>query len=44
MTELLYQTDGYLREFDAVVTKVVGDGVVLNRTAFIPEAGGGRAT
>jgi misacylated tRNA(Ala) deacylase len=40
MTELLYQTDSYLREFDAVVTEVVGDGIVLNRTAFYPGGGG----
>ncbi len=40
MTELLYQTDSTLREFDAVVTEIVGDGVVLNRTAFYPGGGG----
>ncbi len=40
MTELLYQTDSYLREFDAVVTEVVGDSVVLDRTAFYPGGGG----
>jgi misacylated tRNA(Ala) deacylase len=40
MTELLYQTDSYLREFDAVVTEIVGDGVVLDRTAFYPGGGG----
>ena len=40
MTKLLYQTDSYLREFDAVVTEIVGDGVVLNRTAFYPGGGG----
>ncbi len=40
MTELLYQTDSYLREFKALVTGVVGDGVVLDRTAFYPGGGG----
>ena len=40
MTDLLYQTDGYLREFEAVVTEIVGDGVVLDRTAFYPGGGG----
>jgi misacylated tRNA(Ala) deacylase len=40
MTELLYHTDSYLREFDAVVTEIVGDGVVLDRTAFYPGGGG----
>jgi len=40
MTELLYQTDSTLREFDAVVTEIVGDGVVLDRTAFYPGGGG----
>jgi misacylated tRNA(Ala) deacylase len=40
MTELLYQTDSYLREFDAVVTEIVGDGIVLDRTAFYPGGGG----
>jgi misacylated tRNA(Ala) deacylase len=40
MTELLYQTDSALREFEALVTEVVGDGVVLDRTAFYPGGGG----
>jgi misacylated tRNA(Ala) deacylase len=40
MTEQLYQMDSYLREFDAVVTDIVGDGVVLDRTAFYPGGGG----
>jgi len=40
MTELLYQTDSTLREFEALVTEVVGDGVVLDRTAFYPGGGG----
>lgn len=40
MTELLYHTDSYLREFEAVVTEVTDEGVVLNRTAFFPGGGG----
>jgi misacylated tRNA(Ala) deacylase len=40
MTDLLYQTDSALREFDAVVTQVIGDGVVLDCTAFYPGGGG----
>jgi misacylated tRNA(Ala) deacylase len=40
MTELLYQTDAYLKEFTAVVTAVVDGGVVLNRSAFYPGGGG----
>ena len=40
MTELLYQMDSYLGEFRAVVTEIVGDGVMLDRTAFYPGGGG----
>jgi misacylated tRNA(Ala) deacylase len=42
MTELLYQTDGYLKEFDALVTAVNPDekAVTLDRTAFYPGGGG----
>lgn len=42
MTELLYQTDSYLKEFDAVVTAVdeAKHGVLLDRTAFYPGGGG----
>ena len=40
MTELLYQLDSNLREFEALVTEVVDDGVVLDRTAFYPGGGG----
>jgi misacylated tRNA(Ala) deacylase len=40
MTELLYQTDSALREFEALVTGVVDDGLVLDRTAFYPGGGG----
>jgi misacylated tRNA(Ala) deacylase len=40
MTELLYQTDNALSEFEARVTEVVEGGVVLDRTAFYPGGGG----
>ena len=42
MTELLYQTDAYLQEFEAAVTSVLDDirAVVLDRTAFYPGGGG----
>jgi len=42
MTELLYQTDGYLKDFEAVITAVIPDekAVVLDRTAFYPGGGG----
>ncbi|MBI4928442.1 MAG: alanyl-tRNA editing protein [Anaerolineae bacterium] len=42
MTELLYQTDAYLREFDAVVTAVdeANRAVLLDRSAFYPGGGG----
>lgn len=40
MSELLYQTDSYLRSFDAVVTAVEGNRLALDRTAFYPGGGG----
>ena len=40
MSELLYLTDAYVQEFEAVVTAVTDEGVVLNRTAFYPGGGG----
>jgi Ser-tRNA(Ala) deacylase AlaX len=40
MTERLYQRDSYLRAFDAQVTAVRPDGVVLDRTGFFPASGG----
>lgn len=40
MTEALYHQDSYLSEFNAVVTEVVGNGVVLDRSAFYPGGGG----
>ncbi|RME46876.1 MAG: alanyl-tRNA editing protein [Chloroflexi bacterium] len=40
MTELLYLTDSYLREFEATVTQSKDNAVVLDRTAFYPGGGG----
>jgi misacylated tRNA(Ala) deacylase len=42
MTQLLYQTDSYLREFDSPVTSVVEEerAVILGQTAFYPGGGG----
>ncbi len=40
MTELVYQTDSYLKEFDATVTGVEGNAVALDRSAFYPGGGG----
>jgi len=42
MTNLLYQTDSYLKEFDALVTDAVPDlnAVILDQTAFYPGGGG----
>ena len=39
-TELLYQKDSYLREFDAAVKRVDGEKIVLDKTAFHPRSGG----
>ena len=42
MTELLYQTDGYLQEFDGNILSIVEEerAVILDRTAFYPGGGG----
>ena len=42
MTELLYQTDSYLKDFDAIVTNSFSDGnaISLDRSAFYPGGGG----
>jgi misacylated tRNA(Ala) deacylase len=40
VTEPLYQHDAYLAAFDAQVTGVEPDGVVLDRSAFFPGGGG----
>ncbi|MCS7110940.1 MAG: alanyl-tRNA editing protein AlaXM [Ignisphaera sp.] len=39
-TELLYQFDSYLKEFEARVVEVIERSIVLNRTAFHPRTGG----
>lgn len=42
MTQLLYQTDSYIKEFEAVVTSVEAEprAVSLDQTAFYPGGGG----
>ncbi|HMM41268.1 MAG TPA: alanyl-tRNA editing protein AlaXM [Thermomicrobiales bacterium] len=40
MTTLLHLDDSYLRAFDATVTAVIDEGIVLDRTAFYPTGGG----
>jgi len=40
MTELLYHTDAYCKEFDSTVVAVEGREVALDRTAFYPGGGG----
>jgi misacylated tRNA(Ala) deacylase len=40
MTELLFHTDAYIKEFDAWATAVEGDRVALDRTALYARSGG----
>jgi misacylated tRNA(Ala) deacylase len=40
MTEELAAVDAYVRETDATVIEVSGDGIVLDRTVFYPRGGG----
>jgi misacylated tRNA(Ala) deacylase len=40
VTDLLFHTDAYLKQFDATVTAVQGDALALDRTAFYPRGGG----
>jgi misacylated tRNA(Ala) deacylase len=40
VTDLLYLSDSYLREFEAAAEAVGGDRVALDRTAFYPGGGG----
>lgn len=40
MTKLLYFDDNYLKEFDAVVSKVDGTNIILDQTAFYATGGG----
>lgn len=39
-TEKLYYKDPYQKEFDAVVTGISGNDVMLDKTCFYPEGGG----
>jgi misacylated tRNA(Ala) deacylase len=40
VTELLYQTDSYLRSAEAEIVDILDQGVVLDRTPFYPSGGG----
>jgi misacylated tRNA(Ala) deacylase len=40
MTDPLYHTDAYLKEFEATVIAVEGGAIALDRTAFYPGGGG----
>jgi misacylated tRNA(Ala) deacylase len=37
MAKLLYQEDGYLKQFSAIVTAIGEDAIALDQTAFYPE-------
>jgi Ser-tRNA(Ala) deacylase AlaX len=40
VTEALYLTDAYLKQFDARVVSTTPEGVILDRSAFYPAGGG----
>lgn len=40
MAKLLYQEDGYLKQFSAIVTAIGEDAIALDQTAFYPGGGG----
>jgi misacylated tRNA(Ala) deacylase len=40
MSQWIFQTDAYVREFEAVVTATLGKALTLDRTAFYPGGGG----
>ena len=40
MTDILCYNDSYLQDFEAIVTDVVGTGIVLGKTVFYPGGGG----
>ncbi len=44
MPKLLYQFDSYMREFEATVTRIEGNKVFLDQTAFHPGPSGGLDT
>ena len=40
MTELLFLTNSYIKNFEAIVLEVTNEGVILDKTAFYPLGGG----
>lgn len=40
LTELLYQNDSYLKEFEAKILEIRANGILLDRTVFHPVSGG----
>lgn len=40
MTELLYQTDSYLKTYEAAISEATENGIVLDQTVFYPGGGG----
>ncbi len=42
-TKLIFHEDPYTREFKAKIIKIIGDYIVLDKTAFYPEGGGQEA-
>ena len=40
MTELLFQTDSYIKEFEAEIIAIENDGIILDKTAFSYKGGG----
>ncbi len=40
MTQALYMDDSYIKEFEAKITKIDGNKVYLDKTAFYPRGGG----
>ncbi|MHA1952746.1 MAG: alanyl-tRNA editing protein [Candidatus Heimdallarchaeaceae archaeon] len=40
MTELLFQTDSYIKEFEAEIVEISEDAIILDKTAFSYQGGG----
>ena len=40
MTDLLFQEDSYIKNFEAEVIEIFDDSIILDRTAFSPKGGG----